>query len=652
MSVEHKDSPFIDTARNICMEWLNHLESAWADRRAEMVENHRNYNSILYKKYYAGRANIFVPMSFQMVETYLPTMVKGVFATMPHFDLQGVDLDEFFDGDSEITGALSRIKAYLHFEQQKKIHILRKSIDYFRNMCIFGRGYAKVFWRKETALRPLKTIERMEESDLLSAIAGGGKRIKGIRRDEAEITTYNGTDIMNVSPLHMWVDPAAPDSDIQRAACVVQRFEMTPAEIRAKTRQLGSDGKPLFELPPDFDEKLDGFATGKPTGNEAEQNIQATSSVRGDQQTSPNKRLEVHEFWLDYDIHSRGTPDKNSVLVMLDRKWIIRAQRNPFHHGQKPYLSTALFPRPNEFDANGLLDPTRRLQYELNDTRNQLMDYKTMAMNQMWWVGQAANYNMPSLLAAPNKLIKVQDVTQVRPVEMSNIQMLLAPGVEDRTERDMRNTSGALQPLQGVQQPSGSTASEALANLAQANARIELVIREVEEMFTIPMLEMQFDLAKQFLDRPARVRSIEPVREGVSRFGNRVEVSPFDLVGTLDFFALGSQRMSIEALKSRQLLDFFAIVSRMPPMPQTIGVLNGLLMKIWEETFGFPRKELETMLGSTGPLQPGQGSLVPDNQMGMGEQGIGGASTMPEVAQQNGVDNRLELMQQGAGGQF
>jgi len=640
MSIELRDKLDLGRARDAGMEWFRHLEAAWRPRREEWMDNYRNYSSIYHKRFYTGRAKIFVPLSFQLVEAFIPAMTRGVFATMPHFDLQPVDLDQMFLVD-DIKEVTKRVRATLHFEQQKKIHLFRKTIDFFRNMCIYGRATAKMFWRNDTIRRNIKFIATAEN-----------ELARMIRRNEADVITYDNADLVNLDIFSYWVDPQAPDSDIQRAATVVERHLVTSDHLRRMTETLGFDGKPIYENIPKEILAGEEVRDASRTFSEGEDERRQLNDEQGKSTGIVPKGAQSHElleFWWDYPIHDKKHWDRNSVMVLLNRTHVIRLNRNPFHHGLKPYLSAALYPKPNEFDAQGLLDPARRLQFELNDTRNQAMDWKSRALAPTFLGDASANFKESQLRFGPGVVNKVTNINGIREVVLNNI-LPTAFAIEQQIERDVRGASGALQQLQGAQSGQAQTASEAISLLQQANSRLDQIIMEIEEMFTIPMVEMQFELNKQFVRTPRRVREIQEERAGVSRFGQGITVQPFELIGNFDFFALGSRKMQIEALKSRQLLDFFGIMSRMPPLPGNIGILNGLIRKIWEETFGFRGAELDAMTQEGGPAIPGQGSISPENVPGM----AGGLPGMEGVAGGAGQNLRgaFETMQQGAGGPF
>ena len=506
-------------------------------------------------------------------------------------------------------------------------------------MCIYGRGIQKGFWRHETDRRNLKTIDQSDIDQIIR-----------VRREEADVVTYDAVDFENLDIFSIWVDPESPDSNIQRAACVTERHLRSTDYLRRMSKTIGADGKPIFEGIPDEILKGDESKEGRKAEAETEDERRQLNEEQGKSTSLVPRGARKHElleFWWDYPIRDKNTADRNSVMVLLNRTHVIRINRNPFFHGLKPYISTALYPKPNEFDAQGMLDPVRRMQFELNDTRNQAMDWKSRALAPTFLADASANYREAHLRFGPGVVNKVANINGIREIVLANI-LPTAFAVENQIEKDMRGASGALTQLQGLQGQAGTTASEAIANLQQANSRLDLIVQEIEEMKTIPELEMQFELNKQFARTPRIIRSIEEVRSGVSRFGTQQVVQPFEIIGQFDFFALGSKKMQIEALKSRQLLDFFGIIARMPPTGGNMQLLNSLVKKIWEETFGFRGAELDQMMGGQ-QATPGQGSMSPDN---MGQ--MAGGEDMNAVAQLAGQQSRggAELMTQGTGGPF
>src|SRR3990167_503921 len=322
MSLEIKDERDRLKARDAGLEWFRYLESSWHRRRQEWMDNYRNYSNIYHKRFYSGRAQIFVPLSFQLVESFIPAMAKGVFATTPHFNIQPVDLDKFLQTPEAIDDLTEKIRALLHFEQSKKIHTFRKSIDFFRNMCIYGRGIQKGFWRHETDRRNLKTIDQSDIDQIIR-----------VRREEADVVTYDAVDFENLDIFSIWVDPESPDSNIQRAACVTERHLRSTDYLRRMSKTIGAHGKPIFEGIPDEILKGDESKEGRKAEAETEDERRQLNEEQGKSTSLVPRGARKHElleFWWDYPIRDKNTADRNSVMVLLNRTHVIRINRNPF----------------------------------------------------------------------------------------------------------------------------------------------------------------------------------------------------------------------------------------------------------------------------------------------------------------------------------
>lgn len=622
-----------DKLVTLLVEKIEDAESAYDTRFKIAKEHYKNYNSIRSKRFYNGRADIFVPLSFMVVETLVARIMRIIYAEPILVTLEGVGPS---DKDRE-----ERLRALLHMQQKKIVRLWPKLLDYWRGRLMYGRSYAKMEWRtdyrtvKKTVIKdsdgtkidnlsefneespelqaakaeseglglleedggPTPEPETPEEIELAKVdksifpITEGGvlddRRVK-VDTEEERVAVYDCWDFKPLDFFDVLVDPMAPDGDIQRAEWVAVRSLMSDQEVERWGNTLNADDKPLFEM---WQDSI-AAGEGEPSQDLIERkellglNIGAITKLRGD-----NTKHEVHEVYMDYQFKGEKYISPNTLFVMLDRKHIVRAERNPFWHGRKPIISGAYTRRPNEFLGQGVLDPIRKIQYEVNDMRNQVHDYATFTLSPIWIVGDDAELDEENIRISAGAAIRVADIDALRTMVFPDMTPV-GQRAEALLENTLREATGVTRPLQGVAEPGRQTLGEFNSLLAQADERVVMVIEAYGQQDWVEMWEIAHSLNQQFLKKDTFVRLTEREGKGLGTFGTEGEVTQADLAMDVDFIVPSFNDIAAENSRNQQVIPFMQIISQMPPSEGNMSFFNMFIEKLWVDVFKFPREDL------------------------------------------------------------
>ena len=637
MAMEIKSRLERDQLAVTLRRWIEDVETSKESIDDVALELYKNYNSIRSKRWYNGDSDIFVPFSFMMVETMVAKLTTRIFGEDSPVPLSGLGPE---DKDRE-----DRVRALLHTQQKSQVNLKKKMTEYIRNRCIFPRAYAKVLWRtdyRKIKRTTLVTEEPEQESfvpdpfaqqelDPQSGIPVGDQpeqeptegaikppSFTKVATEEVNVADYDCWDVENLDFFDVGVDPMAPDGDIQRAKFMYMRSLVTDAELKIMADMKDSDGEPMYKM---LKSDIEGSGDG-----EFQEDIIHKKEFIGldianlDVLKNDGSRHELHEIYFDYDIDGDGVIEKSSYFFLLDRTVLIRAEKNPWWHGKKNVISGSHFPRPNEFMGQSLLQPVRKIQYEINDKRNQELDATTYSLMPMWFAGDDANIEDAQLRMTTAGVIRVGDVNQIKPTITPDMTPV-GQRAEAIMEANMREAIGVTRSVQGLQEGGPrQSATQFSQLLSQAGERIQLVLEEFAVGEWRDLWNMAHSMNQQMLKKSTFLRMTERESLGFPYLGAEGEVKPEDLAINADFTIDTFQDIAQKNARSANIMQFADLVSKFPPSEGNASFFNIIIEKLWVDVLGFGREELVDDQGQKILLtHPGAASIF-DEEIAEGQQ--------------------------------
>ena len=339
----------------------------------------------------------------------------------------------------------------------------------------------------------------------------------------------------------------------------------------------------------------------------------------------------IWEFW--------GLVDNKPWLIsVLDGKYLIRNEANPYEHGRPPFVVWVDIPVAHEPLGIGEVEPIERLQYELNDVRNQRMDNVTQNLHQMWKIHKGADIDESELVWRPNGVLHTDLMEGIEPIQVPDMTRS-AYNEESLIKQDIEVASGVNDFNRGVQGDGASdTARGLMLQQEVANARFQAKLDNIEDGLII-LGEMQLANIQQFMPESKVIRITDNKQVKWREFSKKEIQGQFDLV--IEMGATQPMNKEVRRANARELIA--TVAPYLQTMPDGANKLNRYL-KYLEETYDLTNDLEEEGAPAVGlapftpqASTPGQaGPLLAANEAIYGQQGadLGGApagQTAPEL---------------------
>lgn len=513
---------------------ISKSEAALADWKAKVVKYYELYQLVQRKKHYEGLASIFVPETLRAVETIVAKLYSMLTGQPDWFQYSGRDNN----GDDGAAIALTQLTLFQMDENNFKARLM----DCLRQMVIAGLCVRKIGWDYQEVKR--KRRGKSGESEAAS------ETVKDVWTFEpVEILSFHISDI-NI-----------PYNDLQKATWIGEQYLVERNYISERTRRGWFSGSMKAKL-----DAVIGPASSQAMNLSADK-LRASGFTNIDNKS----KVELIERWglvpvewvLDEkEMAAEGYESGEmieAVVVIANRCAILKLEKNPFWHNQKPYVACPYIPKENELPGIGVPQIGESLQEEINDTRNQTMDNKTLILATMWLKTRGSGIKNSDLKVRPNGIITTNDINGLAPLRPPVVSGV-GTNMESVAKEDLRHSAGAASNLQGIAQPGVGTATEAATVNKESLGRILLTAQLFTELVLKPTLIMAEYNNYQFYDHIKVIKIIGP--KGV-KF---VKISPEELVGYKDVsIKIATDGAENPAVMRQQLLNFFTILREMPP---------------------------------------------------------------------------------------
>lgn len=611
-NIDRLDDPLGFITKNVVSK-ITRSERTLSQWKRKLVKYNELYKMIQNQRHYEGLARIFVPEILRAVETVVGNLYKLLFSNNPWFEYEGLSAM-----DTPGSEALTKLTASQMEENQFKL----RTMDSLRQMAISGLTVRKIMWdfnqvtQRKKVLKIEKTVDPITGKE---SIKRGTEVI-----DSVETISDNwSTEPVDLLGFHI-SDVTTPYHNIQKANWIAEQYIVDKSHIRDKVKR-GWYVDKLKELEETnqwqsseaerlrLDRKQGaGFtsSTGPTSGN---------SSFTGE---PTRKGIEIIERWGLINAEFVYTAKElkelkldpedqvESIIIVANREHILKLEANPFWHNMKPYVSCPYVAQDFEFSGMGVSQIAESLQEELNDTRNQTMDNKSLILMCMWLKSRGSGIKNQDLKIRPMGVIQTNDMEGLQPLRPP-VLTGVGVNIESVVKEDLRQSVGASSNLQGIAQSGVNTATESSAINQAAAGRLLLTAQQYSELVLKPSLRMAESLNYQFFDVE---KTIKVIGEAGVKFQ---KMSPDDIVGSKTItIRLSTDLDDSPGIRRQQLLQFLTIVQGMPP--QVIDYHWRLLDKVYKSFFPSAHS-LEDL------YQPPPGEeelLTPDEEFEIMRQGI------------------------------
>lgn len=560
--------------------WRKPYENLWN-------EIYKLYLSVLQSFKTPTRAKIFIPVTFQVIEAALPKLLNVIVAGRDFFEAIPYD-----DSESE-RGVAEKIKKLLHFQLEKAGFVV-KFVDFLKQLLLYGTSYFYIYWKVKREWVWTRTPIRQDVSFLGFTL---GSRIVGWDEKKEYVVTERRPEIEVLDILDVYPDPMAPNEDEGKSIWI-----RTWADLD-EIKEMGKGKYPIYanvdspELP-----------SGKSSSGTYSEVRQSRFGARG--QTDPtiaSNKVELLSRWGKCDLDGDGIKEE-TVFIIANRRVLLQAKPNQFHHQKRPVIRATLFPVPMEWFGIGLIEPVIPLQHELNTIRRQRLDNINLILNRMWKVSTLADVDLDTLVSSPNGVVLTDDMNAVEALETPDVTQSSYSDAAT-IQADIENVT-APRSVQGIPESGrlGRTARGAQLIITQALEKFGTSARIIEETAIKRLLTMMFQLDMQFIDSDETLRNPR-LYGGIFEPGIRVE----DIRAQVRFRLTGSSELIDKEGKINQLISFFGIF-RQFISPETVTLV---MRKVWS-LMGFDLKELDDVTA----VAPTPGAVLPGVSEGTEETAV------------------------------
>lgn len=495
------------------------------------------------------RSNIFVPMVYPLVSTILPRMI----ANKPTFRFEPRE-----ESDEKAVEQMSMLVDY----QLDRMEFFKKLKMWVKDTLMYGVGIIKCYW------------------------------------DKNEDKEINDPDIQVIDLFDFFPDPKA--TQIDGGDFMIHRSIAPLTQLRKAQTY---DGKPLYKNLDDIKDSTNEESSNKlyVTNDRAMSigDIDGKLVLGSPYRQSMTKQVEILEYWGIY-----GKDDDEYVITVANRTTVIRAEKNPYPDGKRPFVKMEIDPNNFLFFGTGIIDPLEHLQIALNDTRNQRMDNVNLILNKLFVVLKDGDVNEQELVSRPGGVIYEGTPGAVRILETPDITQS-AYQEEALLKQDAQEAVGVSDIIQGQIQDANNpgvegqvinkTAAGAKMAVEQAGSRFKYYMQNIEDALEVFGRKL-YEYNQEFMSEEKAIRILAPndyeAMQKKTLLGRLKQHLPFvnddqpkfqferispDAIKNLDLdvkVESGSTQPIEESLKQQKIMNLLGIMQNLPvTTPETFLAL-------------------------------------------------------------------------------
>jgi hypothetical protein len=576
----------LDAHQRLLTEVLQAFQAA-DDARSQYLDRWDRYYKLSrsYAKRKKGdwRSKVFVPVSFWIIQTELPRLAANL--PKPLVNPIGVEDQEGAQAMEEVLGwATDQSGTYLEF------------VKATWSALTYGTGILKTFHKQVKRPRLTQVQEAAQPQIVMDPETGGplldpdGEPVMASpngqtpEEDPGTYEVYDGPAAQYVDIANFWPAPEAEDVDGARY-CIQRVF-------RDWRYVLDLVNKGVFRLPENMSEN--DITPEEPPAAERLASIELGAMPKD----PTHKPVELLEFWTD-----------ELVITVANRKAILRVQKNPFQHGEIPFVRMVDHLVPGEFWGIGEIEPLEGLQDLLNAIVNQRVDNGRLTMDAMFLVAKGALQDLGSLRVRPGGAVEVDFQAAgaggleqaIHRLDLGDVNTSAFSEAAE-IERMIEKVTGVTGYQQGTDAPSLNDTATGIALIQEAGATRFAFKNKLAELTAYKRLARQFgSIIQQFWDTERAVRLLGPNGEMIFK-----TFTPEAIQGAFDYDIEAESSTQTESLRKGAATELMQMMfGLLPPDPFTGGMGPGQRALAEDVLRAYGKKDIERYLGTAMlPQQP------------------------------------------------
>lgn len=432
------------------------------------------------------QSKAFIPKTFMQVEKASGEVKRAVIQTRKLFKLE---LDDYKDSQ-----VLAELEEQLRLDTDADgmgdlklaIEEVKTRIDLRKNrMMIAEKGFKR-------SLRRTNLTNIYSEMVKVAFLLGLGVP-KVLWDEKNDRSKYENVDIVNLS-----ISPDYMPFQEERPKYIVERQEQDLAAFLRKAKRENKKGSSSPWIMKEIKKIEEDAPIDKRMKERQRRGLGDYKPV--------SKKVELKQFWGDVISEDGKDIEENVLMVVANKKYLVRKQPNPFRHKKLPYILTMplVFPHRGT-DGTSLIAPQVKLQYLLNNIVNMYVDNLNFSINKVYEANPTDFMNPQALTAIyPGKILKKnvdgQSLFEVKTAPVGS-DALKAIELIDRFQQEGSNVTEFVSGMPGKK---SKTLGEVQLKTAQSRGLFDVIARDLEENSLRPLLEMSYDLYVQFSDYEPR----------------------------------------------------------------------------------------------------------------------------------------------------
>lgn len=531
----------------------NWRDSVYKDKWRDDLRQYRSQ----YKTPAGGnRSHIFIPETFMMVETVKSRIYESLFTNRPYVTILP-------RGNDDATKS-SSAESLLDWQFNERMRIPRLfADDILPDAIIFGTTVVYTGWLKmDRKMRHRVTEEQMLTDDngqpFLDEM-GMPITMPVQRVVEDEVAIYDDPICQRVDIFDFFVDKAA--TNIQDARFCGHVEWLTKAQIESLEKSAG--WKVNWKNIHPVEDALGGK--------------EIRAELNGDSNEGMDVEFGAQEKGSFYKVHHYWEDDRH--VVIINKEECALDEKNPFWHGQKPYDKCCYVNLTNEFYGMGLPEVVKDLQDELNTSRNQRIDYNTMALRRMWKVRKGCGLKNSDLVWRQSGVIPVEDMDDVQEIL---VQQLPASAFTNESviKEDMKFATGVHDIVLGLAN-ADETATTTMTKDSNASIRFKFFVEALVDDILLPVAAKCLALDMQYLEEERIIRLFDDNPAFASEIKT---ISPEELNGQYDFYYVGSstEPMANKENYKQKVIEVYQLAMGNPMIQNDLNAQRNLLSELFK----------------------------------------------------------------------
>jgi len=479
---------------------------AWVQQRFQQAEGARKPSEERWLRYYkafrsyvaprkAGQwqSQAWMPISFYVIETILPRLA----AQLPSAVVNPV-------GPTDVNPAKT-MEEVLHWAEDKS-ELYIEQIKAVKSSLLYGTGILKIGYGEKKGYNivdepimqetttDVATGEDVDGAPIMQTVQTGVEPVldeDGQPKTETvrtEYFTYQGPIAEAVDIENFFPDPIA--SDIADARYVIHRVYRDRRHLE-KMFKAGT-----YKRPPE--DKWESYVT-----EFASLKRQSEIGAVGD--SLPDRERDLFpllELWTD----------DFCVTVLGERGdgILLRAQRNPYAHGEKPFVKIVDHIVPHEFWGIGELEPLEGIQDTLNAMWNARIDNVKLSLNKMFAVVMDYMVDPNDLVVRPGGVVRMREGLPLQqvfsPIDLGDVTSEAYTEVQE-LEREAEKASGVSPYQTGQDSPAYNRTATGVALISeQGNTRFSFKVSLAEHTGYKRLVRQYASILQQFIPEDLVIR--------------------------------------------------------------------------------------------------------------------------------------------------